>query len=498
MKIIIKLSVLVVLFAIMAFIKSPDSKLSANPIIILVKNQTDNAIRIQTDENYLNIGDYHKIIYKKTDTLQIDADRTLFYYLSHKGSYIDTLLASPGDTILVSANANSLTAEVKSKFKTNELIQEALLAAPNTVLKKKIDSLSNLFYRVNDKVKPLEVYDEFSKDKKYPIQINRKALVDRKVDFNTLLLLLEEDYQKNKIPANRSLIGGADFLQAVNYKLQIDYFKKLNMLQLISGSTEVKQKMISSMFINQETLSSPYAKSILLSYLKNHLITKKPEFSRSKEHVFYDQAYDNAGNYLKGDLLKYAKFLALEKMFEFDEPAIELSSRYKDFVSVYKDDRLNKILQSKFDPILNSTQDTTNDLLLTDVSGKSESLNSILKMSKGSLVYVDFWASWCSPCRDAMPDSKMLVKEFMEKNIKFIYLSIDKNKELWAIACKVEKLSGPESYLVMNQSSASILKQIKMTEIPKYILFDKNGNLVHPNAPGPKGEAIRELILKYL
>lgn len=71
-----------------------------------------------------------------------------------------------------------------------------------------------------------------------------------------------------------------------------------------------------------------------------------------------------------------------------------------------------------------------------------ELLNSKLEkktfqeVGKKQLTYIDFWASWCLPCRAEMPNSLLLSKEYETKGIRFIYISIDKNPIAWEKAVK--------------------------------------------------------------
>lgn len=123
----------------------------------------------------------------------------------------------------------------------------------------------------------------------------------------------------------------------------------------------------------------------------------------------------------------------------------------------------------------------------------------LLQSYKGKLVYVDFWASWCMPCRAAMPASKKLNEEFESKGVRFVYLSLDQKSNEWRKAVIDEKLEKySDSYLLLNPRESEIVKTLGINTIPRYIVFDKDGNLLHKNAPGPDSEEIREIFLKYL
>jgi len=127
-------------------------------------------------------------------------------------------------------------------------------------------------------------------------------------------------------------------------------------------------------------------------------------------------------------------------------------------------------------------------------------LNDLLNQNKGKIIYIDFWASWCAPCRDAMPASLKLRNLYRDEPISFIYLSIDKNFENWISANKVEKLSNYTSSYLVDQASLSrgFLGSFKINTIPRYIVIDKRGNIYHGNAPGPVSEEIKSIFNKLL
>lgn len=134
---------------------------------------------------------------------------------------------------------------------------------------------------------------------------------------------------------------------------------------------------------------------------------------------------------------------------------------------------------------------------LKDVAGNYFTLGDL----KGKVVYVDFWASWCGPCRNEMPFSKQLHGMFTEKQLKeivFLYISIDQSEDAWKTAVKQIGMEGKLGISPGNWQS-EIAKYFQINSIPRYMLIDKKGNIVDQFAKRPSsGQAIYGDILKLL
>ena len=144
--------------------------------------------------------------------------------------------------------------------------------------------------------------------------------------------------------------------------------------------------------------------------------------------------------------------------------------------------------------------DSLLQLSLINTSNEQFDFNKLLEKHRGRLVYVDFWASHCVPCYAAMPYSKDLASTYKDQAISFIYISIDTEYERWLWGMdKAEISSYPNSFMVNKEAANnSFLAQLEINEIPRYLLFNKKGELVQYRAFGPKTSEIREVFDTYL
>ncbi|MCG8412286.1 MAG: TlpA family protein disulfide reductase, partial [Bacteroidales bacterium] len=138
-------------------------------------------------------------------------------------------------------------------------------------------------------------------------------------------------------------------------------------------------------------------------------------------------------------------------------------------------------------------------LVLSDTSNMQITFGELLKKHKGKVLYIDFWASWCAPCRASMKSAKVLRQKLQDKNIVFIYLAKNDEKQNWKQA--IDKLEIDYlgiNYFIENSKTSEILNKLKVTSIPRYMIFDKSGELAYSNAPNPENPEIEDLLLSYI
>lgn len=139
----------------------------------------------------------------------------------------------------------------------------------------------------------------------------------------------------------------------------------------------------------------------------------------------------------------------------------------------------------------------TNQLILTTRANDTLNLETVLKNNKGKWLYIDFWASWCKPCRISMPKSVELKKTLKKHNIEFIYLGLNDVKGNWKEAIETDGISDSQHYFIENGNVSQIIDDLGIKTLPHYLIYNPTGKLVHGNAKRP-GEGAKEDLMELI
>ena len=130
--------------------------------------------------------------------------------------------------------------------------------------------------------------------------------------------------------------------------------------------------------------------------------------------------------------------------------------------------------------------DAAIDFTYPDKDGNNVALSDFI----GSVVYVDVWATWCGPCRAEMPFLHDLEAEYSDKNVTFIGVSVDveKNRQVWLDMMEEKDMKGVQ---IFADGWSQITKDYAINGIPRFMLFDTEGNVSNLNADRPSSDDIR-------
>jgi len=353
----------------------------------------------------------------------------------------------------------------------------------------------------------------------YDPAIYKENIANSNIDEFEISLFKQKEEQKKILKENDSYYKmSKSFRDLINAKIRYQYLSNILSYPLLKtnkyGINPVPNVMLETIKQIDIQNSKAYIDASYRAFINNYV-----NYYGLKKHNFSDELDANelmltkfyiAREELKEQPLLYIWSKLLINDFDGITPSltgnlyrqVEYEENSKEYASIVIDDIeewMNTVIAEEKEDKKEKTKkpkESEYDLGLIDEAGNPV----LLEDFAGKVVYIDFWASWCGPCRQQMPYSKKLHHKFDKKQHKelvFLYISIDNTETAWKGAMKKLGVEGNHVYSPGGWRSKAA-QTFRISGIPRYMLVDKDGVIVKPNAPRPSAEGIYEMIINLL
>ncbi|MCC6309251.1 MAG: TlpA family protein disulfide reductase [Chitinophagaceae bacterium] len=231
-----------------------------------------------------------------------------------------------------------------------------------------------------------------------------------------------------------------------------------------------------------------------------------PKFSNIYEYQMASYLLLNTVSPAKSDLFEQATKIFTDSITAYRMQSKILYDRLnnndttayqhtRNFLSQFGDSLIKAQLTGLFNMKVNRALISDTETFLIDEKGVTLKMSDFLAKQKDTLVFIDFWASWCKPCIDQHTYTRQLQASLKDKPIKFVFLSLDEDFINWTSAIKAYSLR-ENSFLLQNAFKSNLAQRFSIESIPRYLLIGKDGTIINENAPRPSNPALNKLILK--
>ncbi|NVO18443.1 MAG: TlpA family protein disulfide reductase [Bacteroidetes bacterium] len=250
-------------------------------------------------------------------------------------------------------------------------------------------------------------------------------------------------------------------------------YRNINMLHYFDGKRDSLNKKYNEVMGDQANAS--LGPLVISEYMKNDSIQKvmlKAEFEKMPESLAW---------------------IFLEDKFDMttDFPIIDQMEKglYKKYSYISFVQQFHQQVETERKTAIGSMAP---EITLNDTDGNPRSLSSL----RGKVVLLDFWASWCGPCRKENPNVVKAYVKFHSKGFEVFSVSLDKDRESWLKAIAADNLSWPNHVSDLKYWKSAGAAAYGVTSIPNAFLIDKEGRIVAKKLRGDALDQKLEELLK--
>lgn len=419
-----------------------------------------------------NLGEY--TVLSSNDTLELRGSGKSFFMLGQRNTVLDSFIIDYGSVVHVTLFNDSLVVSIDGGSNTDNL-----------------SWYKRFIYHVEDDYQELFQPTTFAEFLATPLTLtNDYAIINysytHPYDIDKAMYNKRKQYYdheiKRKYLEQDSLIINSEFEKGTKILLRNALFNST--INVFRRLYEYRQEWMYNYIKDgiEQSCSLDYTTDML-----NYLVDYETEKHFNRITILdLEKVYQNQ----LGNCLKYQqdiRRLCVYRMF-IDRQSNDLVSKvFDEYVTLYTDTAFYNFIATEFGRLEYDANGASSDLagIYVDMKDNEYTLDQILDDNKNNVVLLDFWASWCAPCREGLPHVLNLEMKYKDSGFKVIYASIDAHPNPWKKASRDEGISN-NNFWSPNFSYSAEKEKYLIKNIPRYILFDKSGKLKFENAPKPQ------------